>query len=209
MLLYAFDPLCGWCFGIQPAMRLLHQTLPELPIELVMGGLVIGNRVGPYSAMEDYIRSATPRLTQVTGQAPSEAFWKLFQDPQAISNSAPPIRAVLQVQKRAPQHAVAFAHALIDAHFVGGARLDRLESVQELAQRFGVSLDLPDYAQTTDQHPDVQPVLRRARSMGIRSYPTFAVRARPDQAWHALPSTYEPQAFVAQIQGALAELSGE
>ncbi len=206
MLLYAFDPLCGWCFGIQPALKLLHERLPELPIELVMGGLVIGSRVGPYSAMEDTIRSATPHLTRVTGQAPSPAFWRLFQDPEAVSNSAPPIRAVLQVQRRAPQHAVPFAHALIDAHFIGGARLDRLETVQALAEPFGLTLELPDYAQTTDQHPEVQPELRRARSMGIRSYPTFAVRAAPDQAWHALPSTYEPQAFVAQIQGALAAL---
>lgn len=207
MLLYAFDPLCGWCFGIQPALKLLHERMPALPIELVMGGLVIGRRVGPYSAMEDTIRSAVPRLTQVTGQAPSPAFWRLFQDPKAVSNSAPPIRAALQMQARAPQHAVAFAHALIQAHFEDGARLDELQTVQALAAPFGVTLALPDYAQTTDQHPEVLPELQRARSMGVRSYPTFAVRARAEQPWHALPSTYAPQAFVAQIQSALASLA--
>lgn len=207
MLLYAFDPLCGWCFGILPAMGLLKERHPELPIELVMGGLVVGARVGPYSGMEQYIRGAAPRMTQVTGQPLSQAFWQLISRPEVMSNSAPPIRAILEMQRQSPEKAVDFAHALSHAHFAQGADLGHLETVQGLAASLGETLELAEYAQTTDTHPLVQPELRRARSMGVKSYPTLAVRTREDQAWHALPSVYEPAAFVSQIEGALSELS--
>ncbi len=207
MLLYAFDPLCGWCFGLLPAMRLLKETHPELPIELVMGGLVLGARVGPYKGMEQYIRGAAPRMTQVTGQPLSEAFWQLIAKPHVISNSAPPIRAILQMQLQAPEKAVDFAHSLSHAHFALGADLGDLETVQGLAGSLAETLELPDYPQTNETHPLVQPEVRRARSMGVRSYPTLAVRTGENQAWHGLPSVYEPHAFVAQIEDALRGLS--
>ena len=38
-LIYAFDPLCGWCYGFAPALRALRQALPALEVELRIGGL--------------------------------------------------------------------------------------------------------------------------------------------------------------------------
>ncbi len=58
-LLYGFDPLCGWCYGVAPAMRRVAADHPDLPVRLVMAGLVSGDRVGPYAAMEGYIPMGT------------------------------------------------------------------------------------------------------------------------------------------------------
>lgn len=47
-LIYGMDPLCGWCFGIGPAMRRVMADHPDVPVVPVLGGLVTGERVGPY-----------------------------------------------------------------------------------------------------------------------------------------------------------------
>jgi hypothetical protein len=62
ILLYGFDPLCGWCYGIAPAVRAVAAAFPGLEIRLVMAGLVTGDRVGPDAAMEGHIRTASDRL---------------------------------------------------------------------------------------------------------------------------------------------------
>ena len=54
-LIYGFDPLCGWCFGFGPALRALREALPDLEIELRMGGLVTGGRIRPYIESAEYI----------------------------------------------------------------------------------------------------------------------------------------------------------
>ena len=68
-LVYAFDPLCGWCYGFGGALRALRGARPDLRIALRMGGLVTGDRIGLYSAAAEYIRTASARLTAVTGAA--------------------------------------------------------------------------------------------------------------------------------------------
>src|SRR5687767_12086660 len=67
-LIYGFDPLCGWCYGLVPAMRRVEQDHPDLPIRLVMSGLVSEGGVGPYARMESYIRRAEVQLKKVTGR---------------------------------------------------------------------------------------------------------------------------------------------
>jgi putative protein-disulfide isomerase len=95
-LIYGFDPLCGWCYGIVPAVRRVAEDHPEIPIRLVMAGLVSGERVGPYGEMEGYIRGASGRLREVTGRGPTEAFFQLITTPGVEGNSGPPSLAVLR-----------------------------------------------------------------------------------------------------------------
>ena len=119
--IYGFDPLCGWCYGLIPAMRRLREARPDLPVELVCGGLVTGERVGPYRAMAGYVREASGRMTAVTGQALSEDFFALIEGPDspARSNSAVPTKAILAVRERG-EDVLGYAHALQEAHFADG-----------------------------------------------------------------------------------------
>jgi len=73
-ILYVHDPLCGWCYGFIPALDAFAATHPDIDIEVIPGGLVRGEKVGPYGDMLDYISTAAPRMTQITGQALGDAF---------------------------------------------------------------------------------------------------------------------------------------
>lgn len=185
-LIYGFDPLCGWCYGIVPAMRRVAQDHPDVPIRLVMAGLVSSERVGPYGEMEGYIRGASGRLRDVTGRGPSEAFFRLIATPGVEGNSGPPCVAIAHAAGFAPDRAVNFAHRVIEAHFEDGADLNDPATYQPLLRELGVQAPLPDI-----HDPRLaEAVWEQGRRIGLRSFPTLAV-LKGGQA-RVLPSEYDP-----------------
>jgi putative protein-disulfide isomerase len=192
-LIYGFDPLCGWCYGAVPAMRRVAEDHPDVTIHLLMGGLVSGDRVGPYAEMEGYIRGASGHLREVTGRAPSEAFFRLITTPGVEGNSAPPCIAIAHVAGLAPDRAVEFAHKVIEAHFEEGANLNDPATYQPLLASVGVTEPLPDLhdGQLADA------VWEQGRRIGLRSFPTLAV-LKDGQA-RVLPSEYDPARLSALV----------
>ncbi len=185
-IIYGFDPLCGWCYGIVPAIRRVAEDHPDFPIRLVMAGLVSGERVGPYADMEGYIRGASGRLREVTGRAPSEAFFRLITTPGVEGNSGPPCVAIAHAAGYAPDRAVDFAHRVIEAHFEEGADLNDAATYGPLLLEAGVAEPLPDI-----HDPYLaEAVWEHGRRIGLRSFPTLAV-LKDGQA-RVLPSEYEP-----------------
>ena len=189
-LIYGFDPLCGWCYGFVPAMRAVRAARPHLPVTLLMAGLVTGPRAGPYADALPYIRGASERLREVTGRAPSAAFFELIATPGVRGDSAPPCVAIHAVQREAPDAALDFAHAVIEAHFERGADLNRPETYAPLLARHAPRVALPDLA---------DPALAEAawsdgRALGVASFPALILRR--EGAMRALPSVYDPDALL-------------
>ncbi|NAZ36000.1 DsbA family protein [Rubellimicrobium sp. CFH 75288] len=197
-ILYGFDPLCGWCYGIVPAIRRVARDHPGLPIRVVMAGLVSGERIGPYRAMEGYIRSASERLRAVTGRAPSGAFFDLIRRDDVRGDSGPPCIAIAHVAGHAPDRAVEFAHAVIEAHFEQGADLNRPETYAPLLKAAGVEAPLP----ALDDRALAESVWEAGRRIGIRSFPTLAV-VRNGRA-RVLPAEYDPARLSALVGQATA-----
>lgn len=196
-LVYGFDPLCGWCYGIVPAMRRLAEARPDLPVRLAMAGLVTGGRVGPYAEMEGYIRGASGRLREATGRAPSEAFFDLIRRPGVLGDSGPPSVAIAAVGAANPGAELGFAHAVIEAHFEEGADLNRPGTFATICSRMGLDWPAPDLG---------DPALAAAawaegRALGIRSFPTLVAVEGGRGA--VLPSVYDPEALVAAVDAAL------
>ena len=195
-LIYGFDPLCGWCFGFVPAMRAVERAFPDLPVRLVMPGLVTGSRVGPYAEMEGYIRSASQRLQAVTGRAPSEAFFHLIRRAGVMGNSAPPIAAITQLAHAMPEATLRFAHAVTEAHFGTGADLNDRTTYRRIAKDLG--LDAPDF--DPGDAALAAATMAESQAYGITSYPTLILEA--EEARALMPSIYDPDAVVSWVSRA-------
>ena len=192
-LLLGFDALCGWCFGLVPAMRAVEDAYPDLPVVVALPGLVTGDRVGPYAEMESYIRGASTRLLAATGRAPADAFFDLIRRPDVRGDSGPPTAAMAHVRAHAPERLLAFAHAITDAHFERGADLNDPLTYRHAMNALGIDAPLPDLAAT-------EAVAREwaaGRALGIQSFPTLAF-VRDGRA-EVMPSRYEPDAVVAWV----------
>ncbi|MGR3491839.1 MAG: DsbA family protein [Shimia sp.] len=170
-IVYGFDPLCGWCYGLIPAWRHAIRKAPDLPVRVLPGGLITGPRVGPYKHAAEYIRGASERMAAATGQKLSPAFFDLIERVNPISASAPPSHAILQ----AGNHALAYAHALQEGHFAHGADLSKAETFATLAEPLDLTIDAEAAAQATDDTPLVAEAFAEARRLGITSFPTTLI----------------------------------
>ncbi len=188
---YGYDPICGWCYGAAPAVRAVARLLP---VRLAMAGLVVGPRVGPAFEMESYVRAAAGRLEAVTGRAPSEAFYGWMRRPDAIAASGPPAVAVHAVQRERPDAAVAFAHAVTEAHYAEGMDPNDASAYAPLLGAHAPGVTLPDL-----HDPALaEAAFAEGRAIGIAAFPTFLLER--DGRYETLPSLYEPEALVKEIR---------
>ena len=192
-LIYGFDALCGWCYGIVPAMRRVARDHPGLGIEAVFPGLVTGARVGPYAEMEGYIRSASLRLRDVTGRAPTEAFFDLIRRPGVLGDSGPPTAVFAHVKAHRPDRLLDVAHAVTEAHFETGADLNDPEAYRAILDALGLGLGVPPL----DDRDAIGRAWAEGRAMGITHFPTLILNGE------TLPPIYEPDALSAHIAATL------
>lgn len=185
VLLYAYDPLCGWCFGFGPAMRQIRAELAgEVRVELACGGLVTGERVRPVAADREYLVAGLARVEQVTGVRAGAAYFDgLLAEGTWVSDSEPPCRAlrvVLDLQAEGlagPDAAIDLGHALTDALYVDGLAPDAPETIRRCATAVGLD---GDEVVRRWQDPQAREATARwfaaVRAQGVTTYPSLFLR---------------------------------
>lgn len=186
-LIYGIDPLCGWCFGVIPAMRRVARDHPDLNIRLVMSGLFADKDAVPYCRIEGFIRDAERQLRQVTGRESSEAFFRLISTPGIVADSGPPCVAIAHVAGLAPDRAVDFAHRVIEAHHGEGADLNDPASYAPWLAEIGLPAKLPDIHDLCL----AKAVWGEGRRIGLRAFPTLAIVK--DGRARILPAEFDPE----------------
>ena len=206
-IVYAFDPLCGWCHGFGPALDALRTALPDTPLDLRLGGLVTGARIGPYAAMGPYIRGASARMTAVTGVPLGAAFFdRIRGETGGIASSIPPCDVLLQARAVDPARVPDLARAIQDAHFHDGADLNDPSVHADLAARPGLDLR-PDVPGPHDLRPALAAEFAATRALGVTSYPTILVMS-DDRPPRAVDLSYDPAEMAGRVAAALAATSG-
>lgn len=141
-LIYIFDPLCGWCFGMSPTITALHAEWGStVDFDVISGGMVLGDREGPIRNFAHIIQGSRARLEETTGVRFGDAFWtKLEQGDMRMSSLKPSI-ALAVSRDLAPGQAVEFAAALQQSIYVDGLEPDETEQYRPLAEQFGLDAD--------------------------------------------------------------------
>ena len=66
-LTYAFDALCGWCYGFAPALhRFATDNADRIELRVLSGGLFTGPRALPLAAYP-HVPGANARIAELTG----------------------------------------------------------------------------------------------------------------------------------------------
>lgn len=94
VVLYVYDPLCGWCYGFSPVMEDMAKVFNDkASFKVISGGMVTGDRVGPLSDIAPYIRKAYKDVEKLSGVSFGDKYLQiLFGDAYWIMNSEPPSR---------------------------------------------------------------------------------------------------------------------
>jgi putative protein-disulfide isomerase len=140
-LYYVYDPLCGWCYGFSPVMHQVKDHYKDrVDIEVISGGMVLGDRVGPLSQIAPYIRDGVKRVEDMTGVKFGQSYLDdLFGEGKRIMDSWPPCLALTVFKSFAPSQALNFASDIQRAIYFDGLPCGDMENYARLAARYGVN----------------------------------------------------------------------
>lgn len=176
---YIFDPLCGWCYGVAPLVK-VARAVKGLSIALHGGGMMVGNHRRTIDAQwRGHVIEHDARIAAMTGQPFGDAYINgLLLDTTAVMDSAPPTCAILAAQKLAGR-GLDMLHLIQVAHYQHGKRVADLPVLEALALELGLSA--PPFSaemqaidgEILNQHIAESRAL--LAQLGGRGFPTFAL----------------------------------
>ncbi|WP_406129903.1 DsbA family protein [Streptomyces canus] len=172
-LVYVFDAYCGWSHGFTATLREITTRHPDLPVEVVSGGLFTGGRRVPIREF-GYVQEANAQIAEQTGALFGEAYERLIADGSFVMDSEAAARGVAAVRQVAPHRAAELATALQHAFYVDGLSLSEAATYRTVAQTAGLDADAVVAAfeapeAQTAAHAD----FRRAAQHGVSGFPTL------------------------------------
>ncbi|MDQ2770067.1 MAG: DsbA family protein [Bacteroidota bacterium] len=193
-LLYLHDPLCGWCYGLSPAITELQAAFAgRCDMSVLSGGMVVGDDAGPLAETWDYLRQSLDEVESVTGVHFGEAFRALGEAGTYRYDSEPPSRAIVAFRQltQDPARTVAFAHAVQQALFRDGHDLNAAATYAPLLAPFGVEFAdflvrwvAPETARAAQQE------FAAVARIGVQGFPTLVVRI--GEQGYVLARGYQP-----------------
>lgn len=172
-LVYVFDAYCGWSHAFSGTLETVIARHPDLPVEVVSGGLFTGARRVPIREY-GFIKGANAQITERTGATFGEAFDALLADGSFVMDSEAAARGLIALRQVAPDRAAELAVAMQKAYFHDGLSLSNAKTYRVIADAFGLDSDAVVSA-FKNAVPETD--FDRAAQLGVSSYPTLiAVR---------------------------------
>ncbi|MFF1303674.1 DsbA family protein [Streptomyces sp. NPDC058307] len=172
-LVYVFDAYCGWSHGFSATLREVVSRHPELPVEVVSGGLFTGGRRVPVREF-GYVQGANAQIAELTGAEFGEAYERLIADGSFVMDSEAAARGVAALRRTAPERAVELATDLQTAFYVDGLSLSDPATYRKLATAAGLD---PETVVTAFEAPGArtaaQADFRRSAELGVTGFPTL------------------------------------
>ena len=141
-LIYCYDAYCGWCYGFSPVMKKIAvQYKNDFFIEVLSGGMMVGEEVMPIEKIGLYIKKAYKRVEELTGIKFGEDFLWHINNPDKsdwVMNSEKPAIALCVFKEYYPDDAILFATDLQHALNYEGRDLDDDEAYRHLLQKYSV-----------------------------------------------------------------------
>ncbi len=176
---YIYDPLCGWCYGASPLVRVARDTLR---VQAHAGGMMTGAARRPITPeLRQFVMTHDRRIAQASGQPFGQGYFEgLLRDAGAVLDSAPPITAVLAAEELAGAGLDMLA-LLQAAHYVEGRRIAELVVLKDLAAALGLHADAFASAYDRLQGAPTQAHIDQSRALlariGGHGFPTFALES--------------------------------
>jgi putative protein-disulfide isomerase len=168
-LVYVFDAYCGWSHAFSGTLEEVVARHPDLPVEVVSGGLFTGQRRVPIREF-GFIKGANAQITERTGARFGDAFDALLADGSFVMDSEAAARGLAALRQAAPERAAELAVAMQRAFFHDGLSLSDAKTYRTIADAFGLDSDAVVGAFKTSA-ADADFAL--AARLGVSSFPTL------------------------------------
>jgi putative protein-disulfide isomerase len=142
ILIYCYDAYCGWCYGFSTVIKKISvEYAKDFDIEVLSGGMMIGEGKMPIEKIGPYIQGAYHRVEELTGVRFGEDFLWHINNPDKsdwVMNSEKPAIALSILKELQPDQQVAFAADLQYALNYEGRDLDDDEAYRHLLEKYTI-----------------------------------------------------------------------
>ncbi len=142
ILIYCYDTYCGWCYGFSPVMlEIADEYRDQLDIEVLSGGMMIGEQKMPIEKIAPFIQGAYKRVEELTGRKFGEDFLWHINNPDKsdwVMNSEKPAIALCIFKELFPDKQLAFASDMQYALKYEGRDLDDDEAYLHLLEKYEI-----------------------------------------------------------------------
>ena len=172
-LVYVFDAYCGWSHGFTATLREVVARHPELPLEVVSGGLFTGSRRMPVREF-GYVQGANAQIAELTGAEFGAAYERLIADGSFVMDSEAAARGVAALRQAAPDRAAELAAVLQHAFYVDGLSLSEAATYRKVAEETGLDADAVVAAFEGPEAPyTAADDFHRSAELGVTGFPTL------------------------------------
>ncbi len=139
-IIYFFDPLCITCYSFAPVIRkIIDNYGKSIDLDLITGGMVTGNRVGPVAQKAEYLKKKIAALENTTETRFGDDYKKLIDKGAFISDSTPPSIAWVVFRSFRPDLRFEIAHDIQEAHYRDGKDLNGLRTYFDICEKHGIN----------------------------------------------------------------------
>ncbi len=141
-LIYCYDAYCGWCYGFSPVIKKIAADFKDkLDIEVLSGGMMIGDEVMPIEKIGPYIQTSYKSVEELTGIKFGYVFFCNINNPYKsdwVMNSEKPAIALCILKEYYPERQLEFASDLQYALNYEGRDLDDDEAYRHLLDKYNI-----------------------------------------------------------------------
>jgi len=179
-IIYVFDALCGWCYGFSPVMKAIYEEYSDrFDFDVISGGMILGNRVGPVGVIASFIESSYKTVEQTTGIVFGEGFLRNVEKGEMILDSEKPAIALAVFKSYAPQQAVLFAHEIQNAIKFEGKDPNEDEMYRYIAVNHGLDPDIVAHQLREEEFKQAAYYdFALARQLQVSSYPMAFIQVK-------------------------------
>lgn len=179
-LIYAFDALCGWCWGFSPVIKKLQEEFKQqYDFEVVSGGLILGERVAEAREIGNYVLKAIPQVEATTGITFGKEYKQLMHSGTEKLDSMPPAKFLALVKQISPSQQLQAAQAVQEVHFSRGKNLNLWPTYEEISDKL-----FPSHTPTLQAayfSPEATALAKqdfiKAYQLGIQGYPAVLLNS--------------------------------
>jgi putative protein-disulfide isomerase len=180
-LIYCYDAYCGWCYGFSPVMKKIAVDYKEqFDIEVLSGGMMIGESKMPIEKIGPYIQSAYKRVEQLTGIKFGEDFlWHTANPDKSdwIMNSEKPAIALCIFKEYQPEQQLNFASDLQYALNYEGRDLDDDEAYRHLVEKYNLpETEFYNKLKAEDYKEKAYYEFALCKQLGVDSFPQVLIQ---------------------------------
>ncbi|MEU9172973.1 DsbA family protein [Streptomyces sp. NPDC048420] len=172
-LVYVFDAYCGWSHGFSATLREVVARHPDVPVEVVSGGLFTGSRRVPIREF-GYVQGANAQIAELTGAEFGAGYERLIADGSFVMDSEAAARGVAALREAAPERAAELATAVQEAFYVDGLSLSDPATYRKIAADTGLDAEAVAAAfQSAEAPHTAADDFHRSAGLGVTGFPTL------------------------------------